>query len=141
MKTILCAAALACTLAPLAAVAQAQPVQSGGAATPTNVQSGGATLLINGNTTFTPPQLADTQSFTVNVTQPGAPSGTYFIAGGNPACVSQVQILGGQPGAPPYSGYITSYGKFTFYKLGPAPHGCIVTITSSSGGGPTTISF
>ena len=135
MKTILCTAALAFALAPVGVGAQDQPTQSGGAS------SGGAQLLINGSTTFTPPHLADAQSFTVTITQPGAPAGTYFIAGGNPACVSQIQILGGKPGAPPYSGYITSYGKFSFYKLGPTPHGCVVTITSSAGGGPTSISF
>lgn len=120
MKTILCTAALAFALAPVAV---------------------GAAILINGNATFTPPHLADAQSFTVTLTQPGAPSGTYFIAGGNAQCVSQIQILGGQPGAPPYSGYITSYGKFRFYRLGNHPEGCIVTITSSAGGGPVTISF
>lgn len=125
MKTILCTAALAFALAPVAAAAQ-------------NV---GGAILINGNATFTPPHLADAQSFRVTLTQPGAPQGTYFIAGGNAACVNQIQILGGQPGAPPYSGYITSYGTYTFYKLGPDPHGCIVTITSSAGGDPSSISF
>lgn len=98
-------------------------------------------VLLNGQPAFTPPNLADGQSVTVTASQDNAPSGTYFIAGGSPQCVRTLQIVGGgQPGAPPYSGYITSSGKFTFYHLGDTK-GCTVTITSSAGGDPATISF
>jgi len=98
-------------------------------------------VLINGSTSFTPPRLGDGQSVTVTASQPDAPAGTYFIAGGTSACIKTISILGGdKPGAPPYSGYITSSGKFTFYHLG-ASEGCTVTISSSAGGDPATISF
>lgn len=98
-------------------------------------------VLINGNTSFTPPRLGDGQSFTVTASQPDAPAGTYFIAGTTSACIRTISVLGGgKPGAPPFSGYITSSGRFTFYRLG-SPQGCTVTISSSAGGDPATISF
>jgi hypothetical protein len=98
-------------------------------------------VLLNGQTSYTPPGLSDGQSVTVTASQSDAPSGTYFIAGGSPQCIRTLQIVGGgQPGAPPFSGYITSSGQFTFYHLGDTA-GCVVTITSSAGGDPTTIAF
>jgi len=98
-------------------------------------------VLLNGQPSFSPPTLSDGQSVTVTASQDDAPSGTYFIAGGTPQCIRTLQIRGGgQPGAPPFSGYVTSSGKFTFYHLGNTA-GCVVTITSSAGGDPTTIAF
>jgi len=98
-------------------------------------------VLLNGQTSFAPPTLTDGQSVTVTASQNDAPSGTYFIAGGSPQCIRTLQIVGGgEPGAPPFSGYITSSGKFTFYHLGNSA-GCVVTITSSAGGDPATIAF
>ncbi|HEY1728174.1 MAG TPA: hypothetical protein VGG22_07375 [Candidatus Baltobacteraceae bacterium] len=98
-------------------------------------------VLLNGQTTYTPPSLSDGQSVTVSASQGTVPSGTYFIAGGSPQCIRTLQIVGGgQPGAPPFSGYITSSGKFTFYHLGNTA-GCVVTITSSAGGDAATIAF
>jgi len=98
-------------------------------------------VLLNGQTSYTPPRLADGQSVTVSASQNDAPQGTYFIAGGTSQCIRTLQIVGGgKPGAPPFSGYITSSGQFTFYHLGDTA-GCVVTITSSAGGSPATISF
>ncbi len=98
-------------------------------------------VLVNGQDSYAPPNLTDGQSVTVNASQNDVPAGTYFIAGGSPQCIRTLQIVGGgQPGAPPFSGYITSSGKFTFYHLGNTA-GCVVTITSSAGGDPATISF
>ena len=105
------------------------------------VAMAGGPILINGSQTFAPPQLSDGQSVTITASQPDAPPGTYFIAGTTRACVAHVSVLGGgQPGAPPFSGYITSSGKFTIYRLGD-PAGCQITISSSAGGTPTTIAF
>ncbi|MGH7717081.1 MAG: hypothetical protein ACREML_13930, partial [Vulcanimicrobiaceae bacterium] len=93
------------------------------------------------HTSYTPPALSDGESVVVTASQPDAPSGTYFIAGGSPQCIRTLSIIaGGKPGAPPYSGYITSSGQFTFYHFGDTK-GCVVTITSSAGGGAATISF
>jgi hypothetical protein len=98
-------------------------------------------VLLNGQASFTPPDLSDGQSVTVSASQNDAPSGTYFIAGETSQCIRTLQIVGGgQPGAPPFSGYITSSGKFTFYHFGNTA-GCVVTITSSAGGNPATIAF
>jgi hypothetical protein len=98
-------------------------------------------VLLNGTDTLTPPHLSDGQSFTVTASQPDAPPGTYYIAGTTPECVAHVSVIaGGQPGAPPFSGYITSMSKFTIYRLGD-PAGCQITISSSAGGRPTTIAF
>jgi hypothetical protein len=98
-------------------------------------------VLLNGQATYTPPALTDGQSVTVTASQPDAPSGTYFIAGGTAQCIRTLSILGGsKPGAPPFSGYITSSGQFTFYHLGDT-NGCVVTISSSAGGDAATISF
>ena len=98
-------------------------------------------ILINGQTSYSPPHLSDGQSVTITASQTDAPAGTYFIAGRTPQCIRTLSILGGgKPGAPPYSGYITSSGKFTLYHLGDTK-GCVVTITSSAGGDAATISF
>ena len=99
-------------------------------------------ITLNGSTANVAGQLVnDGDTMVVNVAEANAPATVYFRAWGSSACGSSVSIQPGEgPGAPEYGMLVTATRQFVLVRRND-PTGCVVTITSSDGSGPATVTF